>query len=414
MPSPVYIDVLPIPDRIEDGDMCRIAIQLTPTRRPRPSGDIDVSNWPTEIAGRIQQIRLHVASYENGSIVNSRDPIDLVTDLKEIYEIDGVLLKASQKWKETFCVEEVDWDGILGELDDPNSIDPSAEESLEYERLGLLLKAAQSGESVGGPAGSVVDDVIARVYRQAQRKDVEHELGFHNYLRSPGRDNSIYRKRPTSGAPWQEISESLGLEERHGTYVATWRARLEERFSELERQVYDDPSSVLEGLLAGFREVQESIASLDRFLDDFDEGLSADAALDEALDRLRELGQLGPTAGARDVMGAFAHDLDDSGFFASWADRLRAPLSMRKPCRRPALHRRRSSSPVLSQPRRPPPRVVSRSRPPARSRCLLLATQLPHRPRVCAPSGWSLARRNHGSRSLVGPIHDRHLRSPES
>lgn len=166
MPREIFVDVLPIPDRIDNGK-CRIAIQLTPTISPRLSSSINVEHWPAEIADRIRRVRLHVASYdyEKRSIIDRRTPIELPTDMAEIYDDQGIVSRATEKWRETFPIS-TDWDAILGALN---------EDEAQSVKQALLV---QGHDAVGGHAGAMLDELITEFYKIAQANEVKHERFF--------------------------------------------------------------------------------------------------------------------------------------------------------------------------------------------------------------------------------------------
>ena len=275
---------MPIPDRIDRGQ-CRIAVQLTPTLKPRPSGTIDVTQWPIEIARRVQRVRLHVGSYENNRISNRASPIELVTDLAAIYGdprtgvVDGGIADAAnKKWQETFP-PETNWDAIFGAMDDNGA--ESAKETL----------LVQGSDAVEGPAGALLDELITEFYKHAQARELEFERKLHASLRQArGAAPDIPGNR-VQGLPWRKIADALRLEERRGEYVMAKRDRYQAKLALRQQLVNSDPQTLVEIMRSAVSESRERRNYLEQFFKPIEQNLAPEPAFEAILAKLTEFGK---------------------------------------------------------------------------------------------------------------------------
>lgn len=104
MPSAllVSIDVLPIPDRIDKGQL-RLCVQMTPAGAGSPGGNFDLSAWPSEVARRTGAMRLVIARLSAGRPVLHGWQTIGKSDTFDLFSTTPDLISAvTDKWKGIF------------------------------------------------------------------------------------------------------------------------------------------------------------------------------------------------------------------------------------------------------------------------------------------------------------------------
>ncbi len=288
MPSEVHIDALAIPDRVDEDGKCRIAIQLVPTMKQTHAGVIDANNWPREINKRVKKVRLHVGSLGEDGRVSRLKAVDCQTDLAEIFGpaqgqsgSSGLLERANSKWRETFLggTNGDPWSKILGDMAIGNG-----EGALEA----LFMRQEPS---VFSPPGTVIEELLERLYKTAQQVVVDDEIDRVQTLKSLDFGRGIYRPTHKTLFPWRDLATALRLEERRDHCVFTRRESYATLVDAKQAPAGASRTALIAQMEAAVENAVQARVTLDRFFDRNEEPLTAKDALDALLEKAMELSE---------------------------------------------------------------------------------------------------------------------------
>jgi hypothetical protein len=216
--GPTYIDVLPIPDRVTNGQL-RVAVQMTPTPTKRPGGTIDPANWPSQIVGRVGSIGVWIAEIENGKPARPRwvgkfKP-DIATILSAASADAGktIVERANEKWREIFT--------------DTPLVQAIARASAPDSTKGAKASAYERVNAAPVPA---IESFLDGTYRASLAKSVERRLAAVQAFDSKGIGSAAPRPQPDV-QPWDAIAERLDFGRAKAAIDAAKAARTAEAAS---------------------------------------------------------------------------------------------------------------------------------------------------------------------------------------
>ena len=248
--GPTFIDVLPVPDRVDNG-LLRLCLQLTPTQEPGPNGPVDLSDWPGQVLEHAASVGVWIAEIENGEPIRPRWVGAFAPDLAEILTAPSavpggrIVDRATAKWCKMFP------DGRL----------PSAVTSASDPGTASLLQGS-AFDAVAAAPTAALDRFLEGTYREALQKSVELRLVGPGALLDPGSAD-----RSQAGVhPWAAIAERMDVSRtgRAGPMAETDQAEDGVPFPPETAEADEDPRAAIE---AACRELCAKLAAMPSSLD---------------------------------------------------------------------------------------------------------------------------------------------------